>query len=115
MSIVLERVIQTTNELRFTKKHKDTPHKIWRLYELHQRLSATNTEITTALSQEMAKMKVGDFPYPTKCLDAFDTKLEKFNEISPDNMLTFMTISFLKSATHSNSELLSAWATCETI
>ena len=60
-------------------------------------------------------MKVIGFDHPTKCLDAFDTVLDKFNEISPNAMPPGMAISFLKSVTHGNSELLSAWATCETI
>ena len=38
MSIVLERALQTTDDKQFTRKHKDTPCKIWKLHELHQRL-----------------------------------------------------------------------------
>mmetsp|Transcript_17155 Transcript_17155/g.19339 ORF Transcript_17155/g.19339 Transcript_17155/m.19339 type:complete len:156 (+) Transcript_17155:1110-1577(+) len=60
-------------------------------------------------------MKVTDFSFPTKCLDAFDLKFEKFNEISPDPLLWSMAVSFLKIATHGNSEFLSAWASCGTI
>ena len=65
MFIVLERVLQTTDGNRFTRKHKDAPREIWRLYELHQQSLTTNEKITTALSQELAKMKVGDFDYPS--------------------------------------------------
>ena len=101
--------------MRLARKHCDYPQEIWRLHEKHQRPSATNQKITTALSQELAKMKVVDFDYPTKCLDKFDTKLEKFNEISSTDISEGMAISFLKSATHGNSNFLSAWATCETI
>ena len=115
MSIVLERVLQTTDGKRFTRKHKDAPREIWKLHELHQRLSATNATITTALSQELAKMKVIDFDCFTQCLDAFDTKFEKFNEISPVDLPAPMAVSFLMSSTHGNSELRSAWATKETI
>ena len=42
MSIVLERVLQTTDGKRFTRKHKANPREIWRLHELHQHSSATN-------------------------------------------------------------------------
>ena len=60
-------------------------------------------------------MKVADVPYPTKCLDVFYSKLEKFNEISPNNMSPSMSVSFLKSATHGNTKLLNYWETYETI
>ena len=115
MSIVMDRVLKTIDRMRLNRKHRDYPREIWRLHEKHQRSSATNQKITTALSQELAKMKVVDFDHPTKCLDAFDTALEKFNEISTKVMPAGMVISFLKFVTHSNSGLLSAWATCETI
>ena len=108
ISIVLERVLQTTNGKRFTRKHKDAPREIWKLHELHQRLSATNVTITTASSQELAKTKVINFDCSTQCLDVFDTKLEKFNEIFPVDLPAPMTISFFMSATHGNSELRSA-------
>ena len=113
MSIVLNRVLKTTDGMRLNRKHRNYPPEIWTLHEKHQRSSATNQTITTALSQELAKMKVVDFDYSTKCLDVFDTALEKFNEISPNAV--GMAISFLKSATYDNSDLVSAWATCETI
>ena len=45
----------------------------------------------------------------------FDTKLKKFNQISPVELPPQMAASFLKSATHGNSELLSAWAACKTV
>ena len=115
MSIVLERVLQITNGKRFTRKHKDTPREMWKLHELHQHLLATNATITTALTQELARIKVTDFDCSTQCLDAFDTKLEKFSEISPVDLHSPMAVSFLMSATHDNSELRSAWATKETI
>ena len=101
--------------MRLTRKYRDTPWEIWKLHEEHQYSSSTNARITTALSQKLVSMKVADFPYPTKCLDVFDSKLEKFNEISLDNMPPSMTVSFLKSTTHGNTELLSALASCETI
>ena len=45
----------------------------------------------------------------------FDTKLEKFNKISPVDLPAPIAVSFLMSATHGNSELRSAWAIKETI
>ena len=60
-------------------------------------------------------MKVVDFDHSTKFLDAFNTALKKFNEISTKVIPAGMAIRFLKSATYDNFELLSAWATCETI
>ena len=82
MSVVLEHVLQTTDGKRFTRKHKANPREIWKLHELHQRLSATNAPITTALSQEFANLKVAEFTSSTQFLDTFDSKLEKFNQIS---------------------------------
>ena len=115
MSIVLDRVLKTTNIMRLNRKHRDYPQEIWGLHEKYQRSSATNQKITTALSQELTKMRVVDFDHPTKCLDAFDTALEKFNEIFLNVIPATMAINFLESATHGNSDLLSAWATYETI
>ena len=103
MSIVLERVLQTTDG-----KHKDDPCEIWKLHELHQRSSATNVTITIALSQELANLKVIYFDCSTQCLDAFDKKLEKFNKISVDAMPPRMATSFLMAATHGNSKLRTA-------
>ena len=60
-------------------------------------------------------MKVVNFDHLTKCLDAFDTALEEFNEMSTKVIPTGMAISFLKSTLHGNSDLLSACETCETI
>ena len=65
MAIVLERVLQTSDGKRFTRKHKTDPREIWRLHELHQRSSAMNSTITTALSQELANMKVVEFTSST--------------------------------------------------
>ena len=115
LSIVLKRVLQTKDGEKFTRKNKDDPRKIWRLHELHQLSSATDVFFTTVLSQELARMKVVDFDFPTQCLDIFDTKLEKLNEISTFDLSNPMTVSFLKSAIQGNTTLLSAWANCETI
>ena len=73
MSVILERVLKTTGGIRLSKKYHDNPWKLWRLYEQHQRASATSARITTSLSQELANMKVAEFPSPTKCLDMFDS------------------------------------------
>ena len=105
MSIVLERVLQTTDGKRFTRKHKDDPREILKL----------NETISTALSQELTRMKVTDFDCSTQCLDVFEIKLEKFNEISLDAMPASIATSFLMSASANNSELRSAWATKKTI
>ena len=76
MSIILECVLQTTDVKRFTRKHKANPREIWRLHEIHQRSSATNSTITTALSQELANLKVSEFTSSAQFLDTFDLKLE---------------------------------------
>ena len=60
-------------------------------------------------------MRLTDFDCATQYLDVFDSKLEKFNGISVDALPASMATSFLKSATHGNSKLLSAWAAYETI
>ena len=116
MSTVLERIIQTSDGKRFNRKNKTDPKEVWRLHELHQHLSATNSTITFALSQELAKMKVSDFTSSTIFLDEFDSKLEQFNKLSTGNPLPEkMAIGFLLSASHGNSELRNAWATKWTI
>ena len=94
MSIVLEHIFQTTNSKQFTRKHRDEPCEIWKLHKLHQQSSVSNANITTTLSQELAKMKVTDFYCVTQCLDVFDSKLEKFTEISVDALPTSMATSF---------------------
>ena len=99
MSIVLEHVLQTTDGKRFTRRHKNNRREIWKLHELHQRSSTTNATITIALSQELANLKVVNFDSSTQCLDTFDSKLEKFNEISQDVMPAKMATSFLMAAT----------------
>ena len=105
MFIILDRVLKTTNRMRLNRKHCNYPQEIWRLHEKHQRSSATNQKITTTLNQELAKIKGVDFDHPTKCLDAFDTALEKVNETSLDTMPPGMAINFLKSVAHGNSYL----------
>ena len=84
VSIVLERVLKTTNGMRLTRKHVNDPREIYRLHEEHQRRLVTSARITTSLSMDLANMKVADFLSPTKCLDSFNSKLEKFNLISTD-------------------------------
>ena len=59
-------------------------------------------------------MKIITFDTPTKGLDTFDSYLTTFNKISPGSQMSdALSIMYLKSATHSNRELLSAWKQCE--
>ena len=51
MSTVLERILQTSDGRRFNRKNKTDPKEVWRLHKLHQHSSATNSTITSALSQ----------------------------------------------------------------
>ena len=116
MSTVLERILQTSDRKKFNRKNKTDPKEVWRLQKLHQHSSATNSTITSALSQELAKLKVSDFTSSSTFLDEFDSKLEQFNELSVGNFLPEkMAIGFLLSASHGNSELRNAWATKRTI
>ena len=116
MSIVLERVLQTSDGKRFNRKNKTDPREVWRLHELHQHSFAMNSTITSALSQELANLKVSDFTSSTIFLDEFDSKLEKFNELSRNYPLPKkMTIGFFLTASHGKSELRNAWATKRTI
>ena len=52
MSIVLDHALQTSDGKRFNRKNKDKLREVWRLHEEHQTSSATNSTITSALSQE---------------------------------------------------------------
>lgn len=110
---MLEHVLQTTNRRRLTRKHPKYPRKILKLHEKDEKSPVTSANITPGLSQEVANMMVTDFPYPTKCIDTFDSKLEKFTNISLDKIPPSMSVSFLKSVIHGNKELLNAWASCE--
>ena len=87
MSTVLERILQTSDGKRFNRKEKMDPKEVWRLHKLHQHSSATNSTITSALSQELAKMKVSDITTSSAFLDKFDSQLEQFNELSTGNPL----------------------------
>ena len=114
MSIVLERVLQTSDGKRFNRKNKTDSREGWRLHELHQRSSATDSTITSALSQELVNLKVSNFTSSIIFLDEFDSKLEKFNELSINDPLPKkMTIGFLLTASHGISELQNVWATNE--
>ena len=59
-------------------------------------------------------MKIVTFDTPTKGLDTFDFYLTTFNKISPNSQISdVLSIMYLKSATRSNTDLLSAWTQCE--
>lgn len=62
-------------------------------------------------------MKVAEFPFPTKCLDIFDAKLQQFNKLSDNAMPLSLAIGFLKTVTNGspNTNLLHAWVSCEII
>ena len=116
MSIVLDHALQTSNGKQFNRKNKTDPREVWRLHQEHQTPSATNSTITSTLSQELAKLKVSNFTSSTIFLDKFDSKVEQFNKLSPnDKMPEKLVIGFLLSASHGNSELRNAWATKQTI
>ena len=116
ISVVLERVLQTSDGKRFNRKNKTDPKEVWRLHKLHQHSSTTNSTITSALSQELANLKVSEFTSSSIFLDEFDSKLEQFNKLSPNDPLPKkMAIGFLLTASHGNSELQNAWATKRTI
>ena len=110
-SSILDRVLQTSEGQRLTRKHPDDPRQVWNLHQAHSTSSATSSNICTGLSQELAKMKIVDYDTPTKGLDTFDTYLTQYNKISsvgstmPDNM----AVMYLEAATCGNSDLLSAW------
>ena len=53
-----------------------------KLHKGHVISSTTSSHICTSLSQELAKMQIVDFDYPTKDLDTFDSFLAKLNTIS---------------------------------
>lgn len=115
MLIVLERVLKTTDGLTISRKRYDNPRYLWRLHKQHLTKSANSARIMTNLSQELAQMKIAKFPTTTKCLDTFDTKLEKFNELSKDTIPPSLAIRFLRPAINGNTQLLNAWAFCDTI
>ena len=114
LASVLERVLQTSEGKRLTRKHPDDHRLVWTLHEAHATSSTTSSNICTRLSQELAKMKIVTFNTPTKGLDTFDSYLTTFNKISPNSQMpNALSIMYLKSATHENSDLLSDWTQCE--
>lgn len=60
-------------------------------------------------------MKVTESLSPTKYLDTFDAKLEKFNLLSDNTIPLSLAIVFLKTATNGNTNLLHNLTSCETI
>ena len=115
VTIILEKVLKTTAGLRLSREYFDNPHELWKQHQVHQTKSAPSVQISIKLSQELAQMKIAEFPTPSKCLDTFDAKLEKFNKLSRDPMPSTLAIRFLKQATLGNTQLLNAWASCDTI
>ena len=114
MASVLGQVLQTNEGKILTRKHPGKPWLVWKLHKDHATLSTTSSNICTGLSQELAKNLY--FDYPAKVLDKFDSYLSKFNTISKGiPMLNTLSIMYLKSATHGNKELLSAWMQCEAV
>ena len=102
MSIVLKRVLKTTDCIRLSRKYHDNPVELWRLREQHQRALATSAQITTSLSQELVNMKVAEFPSATKCLDTFEAKFEKLDKISVNTIPPSLAIGFLKTTINGN-------------
>ena len=116
LASILERVLQTSEGKRLTRKYPDEPRKIWNLHKAHSTLSATLSNICTGLGRELAKLKIVTFDNPTKGLDTFDFYLTKFNKISPKSQMSdSLAIMYLQSVTCGNSDLLSAWTQCEAI
>ena len=81
MACVLERVLQTSKGKRLTRIHPLDSQLVWKLHKAHATLSTTSSNIYTGLSQELAKMKINNFDYPTKGLDMFVSYLTTFNKI----------------------------------
>ena len=106
---ILERVLQTSEGKRLTRKHADDPHKVWSLHQAHSTSSATLSSICTGLGQELAKLKIVTFDTPTKGLDTFGSYLTKFNKISPTSgqMPDSLAIMYLSAVTCGNTDLLS--------
>ena len=105
---VLERILQTNEGKRLTRKYPDDPRKVWRLHQTHSPL-ATASSICTGLSQELAKLKIVEYNDSTKGLDTFDSYLNQYNKVFPRKMPNNMAIMLLEAATYGNSDLLSAW------
>ena len=58
---ILERVLQTSEGKRLTRKHADDPRKVWRLHQAHSTSSATSSIICTGLGQEVSTLKIVTF------------------------------------------------------
>ena len=115
LTIILQRVLQTSEGKQLTRKHPDDPRQVWELHQTHSTSSATLTNICTGLGQELANLKIVAFDTPTKGLDTFDSYLTKLNKISPTSgqMPDPLAIMYLQAATSENKDLFSAWTQCE--
>ena len=114
---ILQRVLQTSEGKRLTRKHPEDPRQVWELHQTHSTSSATSKNICTGLGKELAKLKIVVFDTPTKRLDTFDSYLTKFNKISPisGQIPNSLAVMYLQAATCGNIDLLSIWTQCETI
>ena len=116
LSSVLERVLQTSEGQRLTRKHPSEPCLILKFHEDHSTLSATLSNICTGLGQELAKLKIVAFDTPTKGLDTFDFYLTMINKISPKSQMPdSLAIMYLQVLICGNTDLLNAWTQCEAI
>ena len=85
---VLDRVLKTNEGMRLVRSYPNDPRKIWKLHEDHSTSSTTSSRICTMLSQSLATMKISEFRNPLEGLDKFDSNLQKFNRISPNDKMT---------------------------
>ena len=110
-SSILDRVLQTSEGKRLTRKHRDDPRQVWNLHQAHSTSSVTSSNICTSLGQELAKMKIVDYNTPTKGLDTFDSYLTQYSKISlvGSTMPDKLAVMYLEAATCGSSDLLSAW------
>ena len=116
MVSVLERVLQTSKGTRLTRKHPLDPQLVWKLHKVHATSSTTSSNIYTSLSQELAKTKINEFHYSTKGMNTFDSYVANFNKVSKGSPIPdSLSIMYLKSTSHGNKKLLSAWTQFETM
>ena len=97
-----------------TQKNLKDPCRIWRLEEDHKKISHFSQYLYRS-KPRTCYYEDCRFPTSYKCLDTFDSYLEKFNKILKEDMPESMAMSFLKLVTHRNKQLLSAWASCEPV
>ena len=115
MSQVMEKVLLNVKEKKLVRSYKKQPRTLWKVHRVHQTSSTTAQSIAIDLSNKLSTMTIASAASKCAFLEAFDTAVEKYDEISPDKMHSSHKIGLLKKACLPDKDLLQAWTAVEQI